>query len=206
MLNRLQTIPYELEFRDTLDAALYHFEQLSLAAGEALVAQDAARLSAPLSQAVLSGQVNAQRLVFDHLDAFLGAFARVSLLVFPVSSTDFAKGRAATMQSCLQLSETSLLADRELRGSWTHHDERLDFAVETGTGASGQIFTRSTEATASKLDTFLRVVELDTLVVRYRARKGEFRSANLRKVYEELLALNDRRVAAFDQLPMPDVV
>lgn len=212
MLNGLQIIPFEIELRDTLDAALYHFERFATCAADALTAQDAtvivfkaaAKGADADKHGALREQRNAQTLVFDYLDAFLGAFTRVSLLIFPIAMTAFAKERATTMQTCLQLDESSLLADRELRGSWTHHDERLDFAVQNKLGATGQTFTRSTDKPAEKQRTFLRVIELDTLVIRFRTRKGEFRATELKLLHKALVELDKQRVGAFSRLPVPD--
>lgn len=206
MLNQIQVIPYQLELRDTLDAALYHFANLESAAAEAITAQDVARAAGALSKDIAQRQPTAQRRVFDHLDAFLGSFARISLLIFPVSSSPFGQSRAATMQVCLAVAEGSTIADRELRDSWVHHDERLDFAVQHETGAAGQTFTRSAEVPEAKLAAFLRVIELDTLVIHYRSRQGEHSRADLRVVHSELIAIEKRRETAFDELPMPDAV
>jgi hypothetical protein len=79
-----------------------------------------------------------QVAVFDRLEQFLAAFARLSLLIFPVSKSRFAKERAETMQLCLGVDESSPIADRDLRDHWMHHDERLDFAVENNLSAGGK--------------------------------------------------------------------
>jgi len=204
LLDRLQIIPFEIELRDTIDAALFQFNELKTAAKAALVAQNASRASRQLTQQLLDAQGRAQSRTFDQLEAFLAAFSRVSLLIFPVSNTSFTKRRAETMQRCLNIDRISIVADREFRDSWVHHDERLDRAVKNKTGRSGQAFCRSDESPASKLETFLRVIELDTLVVHYRARDGAARSANLKDAFAALKTLDRRRKRAFDQLSVPD--
>lgn len=204
MLNQLETIPYQLELRDTLDAAMYYFGELEKVAAQALAAQDQSAAAQRLTQELLNRQGHAQRLVFDHLDAFHGAFARVSLLIFPASKTPFAELRGTTMQTCLSLDQTSILADRELRGSWMHHDERIDWAVQNKVGRSGQVFSRSTDNPAAKLNAFLRVIELDTLVVHYRDRSGTPKRANVRQLAAALTEVDTKRIDAFRTLPVPD--
>lgn len=206
VLNQAEITPYKLALRDSLDMALYYFGELESAALKALGAQDRTAAAERLTQDMLDKQGQAQREVFDHLDAFLSAFARVSLLLFPAASSAFAKRRAETMQRCLDLDESSMLADRVLRGSWMHHDERSDWAVQDNVGRSSQTFSRSTAHPKEKLKAFLRVIELDTLIVHYRDRDGALRQADVRKLASELKALDAKRVGAFHGLPVPDDV
>jgi hypothetical protein len=106
------------------------------------------------------------------------------------------------MQACLKLSPDSILNDRNLRDSWMHHDERLDTNVASGRQAGGQLFKRSAEVTQANKQGFLRIIEIDTLVVHYHDRGGKPQSADLRKIRAALEELDKARVEAFRTLEM----
>ena len=105
------------------------------------------------------------------------------------------------MQACLELDESSVIANRSLRGSWMHHDERIDWAVQHNSGRSSQTLARSTENPSAQLRTFLRVIELDTLVVHYRDRDGTQRRADIQELGKALRELDVKRLGAFRGLP-----
>jgi len=203
MLDRLQMIPYELELRDTIDAALFHFDTLVAAAAEALRLQNENRARGRASPEGFHAQGRAQSRLFDALEAFLTSFARVSVVLFPTGKSSFTRERGETLSARLQLDDTSPLANRELRDSWIHHDERLDFCVENGFEGAGQSFTRSSENAAAKLTTFMRVIELDSLVVHFRARDGSPKQQGLHAIVAALRDVDAKLPTAFDGLPVP---
>ena len=67
-----------------------------------------------------------------------------------------------------------------------HFDERLDAAVSGGTFGNRHSFVRS-ERAGHYVDNTLRLVEVDTLVVRYLDRRGQARAVDLRATKQELL-------------------
>lgn len=199
LLTQLEAIPYRIELRDTVNAGLYLFDALVAAGNEVVRAQDKANASRDAADR--SAQLRAQAHLFDTLESFLTAFARVSLLIFPVSRCPFAQKRGATMQQCLaQDYSSSPLNDRDLRDSWMHHDERMDSAVEARRSASGQTFTRSGERIDSETDAHLRVIEADSLVIHFRDRAGAKRSRNLYEIAAALRDVGARQTDAFEHL------
>ncbi len=201
-LDRTTAIPYDLELRDLIDSTLYRLSQLEQAASECL------RLDQELKRnesdpEIVTRKLNTQTRIFDHLEAFLAAWARLSLLLFPVKTAGFSAERGKTLQQILDLRENSVFADRELRNSWMHFDERLDDAVERQTGANRQRFIRSSELTDKLQRTTLRIIEIDTLVIHYHDKAGQPRCANLTELRTALQDLETRRAGARDKLPMP---
>lgn len=202
MLDRKQSIPYELELRDTIDSCLYRLDQLEAAAAECVrLARDMAP-PATAKPETFAEKARTQTRLFDNLDLFLAAYARVSLLIFPTGGGPFTKDRGATMQHCLKLEKTSVLNDRALRDAWMHHDERLDTNVAGHTHSGGQLFKLATEVTDANRRGFLRIIEIDTLKVHYHDRDGVSKVADLKAIRGALEALNRTRINAFDSLPI----
>lgn len=207
-MNAFTSIPYNLELRDTISAALYRLEELRASAAEVvrldcqLEAQEHTRKG--LSHEDLQAKLRHQTHIFDNLEAFLAAWARVSLLLFPSGKGSFTRHRGETLRRIFGLDDTCLLADRELRDAWMHHDERIDAAIETGRRASGQLFTRAAEITDQRKAIFLRIVDIENLVVHYHARDNQLRAVALGGLEEALKDLDAGRVAAFDQLKFPE--
>ena len=189
-----------MELSDTLDSALRTFGRLKEAGARVQRAQDANRAAPkPLDPDLPRAQVEAQGDLFDTLEAFLAAFARVSLLLHPIGSGSYTKLRGTTLRHCLGVEDDSPLENRALRDSWTHHDERMDAAVEAGQGALGQQFSRSTESPRDLLDSTLRVIEIDTLVVHFWKRdkkKGRMKdAADLCLIAQALAEVREAMVA-----------
>lgn len=203
-VDRLQAIPYDLELRDTIDSALYRLDELAGACGKCLELDDQIRATRTIDPQTFYEKTRQQTHVFDSLEAFLAAWARVSLLLFPTGKAEFTKRRGRTLRRILGVQDTSILGNRALRDSWMHFDERLDQGV-SGEGVGGrQLFVRSTELTDNKKRTFLRVVEIDTQVVHYRDRKGQRRSVSLADLRGALVDLERRRNGALDKLPVSE--
>jgi hypothetical protein len=140
----------------------------------------------------LQSQVHDQARFFDSLEALLAGWARLSLLLFPSSrkgsGSEFRIARGIRLRAALGISESSVFADRELRDAWMHFDERLDTAVSGGTFGNRHSFVRS-ERVRDYINNTLRLMEVDTLVVHYRSRHSEARSADLRALRRELLEI-----------------
>lgn len=78
-------------------------------------------------------------------------------------------------------SPTSPLSDRQLRNAWMHFNERLDQAIEQGTlGNRHEVTTAAEGARAASRS--VRVLEMDTLVVRYRDPNDVPRQTDLREL------------------------
>jgi hypothetical protein len=134
------------------------------------------------------------------MEAFLAAWARLSLLFLPTQTAGKeGENRGDVLQLILDVDvSTSPLADRVLRNAWMHFDERLDQAVRAGTWGSRHRFVRSSEG--QKAATLaVRVIEMDTLRVHYRDEKGNFHSTDLRALRSHLLSIEANRSSALQR-------
>ena len=195
MLTKEQLLPCALELRDTVDAALYRLSRIEQLAGEWLAIGKAWQDSPPRSPTSLAEWGPLQSQTFDELEGFLAAYARVSLLVFPISRA--AAERGQSIRSIIGLGEESLINNRDLRDSWMHHDERMDEAIASGRGLTRQRFTLATAVTPDEMKNCLRLIEMDTLVVHYRDRGGTAKQTALRELRAALEDLDHRRKALF---------
>ena len=84
-------LPYELELRDTLDAALHRLTLLQDAAAECTELAGKLVRNGRIDHDAFQAKGRSQTRIFDHLDAFLASYARVSLLIFPVGKERFTK-------------------------------------------------------------------------------------------------------------------
>jgi len=198
-LDRRQTVQYLFEIRDELLAALWHFEQLQGAAKRWLELDDAWRAADEEEEAEAASaheSIRQQAFIFDALEAFLSAWARVSLLIFPVIGRGpmaaWRDERATTLQNVLRVSDLRIIEDRDLRDAWMHFDERLDDMVKEGKIPLRQRFARSDEVTDQACNTTLRLIEVDTLRVHYRGRDGSLCTADLRALHAALVTLRER--------------
>jgi hypothetical protein len=91
----------------------------------------------------------------------------------------------SALQAILKVDDQHPLADRELRNSWMHFDERLDAAIVGKTYGDRHRFVQSSKASEFVGKT-LRLMEIDTLMVRYRKQDGTQGSADLRATRGEL--------------------
>jgi hypothetical protein len=132
---------------------------------------------------VMSTRARSQAEYFVALEGYLAAWARLSLLLFPVAGKDslaqFRDERGQCLRGKLGIAPTSILADRELRDSWMHFDERLDGAILDGTFRERHYFVRATEA-APLVAGAIALLEMDTLLVHYRTRNGKSGALDLR--------------------------
>ncbi len=203
-MDRRQTVQYLFEIRDELLAALWHFEQLEGAATRWLELDDAWRAADEEEEAEAASvheSIRQQAFIFDALEAFLSAWARVSLLIFPVIGRGPLAGwreeRAATLQKLLMVVDLQIIEDRDLRDAWMHFDERLDDMVREGKIPLRQRFARSDEVTDQGRKATLRLIEVDTLRVHYRDRDGSQCTADLRALHAALVTLRERLLEAW---------
>jgi hypothetical protein len=129
---------------------------------------------------------------FDALEGILAAWARLSLLFFPgqgdPDTAKFQAERAAALRKQLGIDDDSLIADRELRNSSMHFDERMDFMR-----ANGQQFDCQRFVTSRQAEDFIgmvpRLMILDTRTFCYLTQSGDTESvetSDLRDVVEAL--------------------
>ncbi len=182
-------IPYVLELRDTTDAALHRLAQLEAASTDWMRLFD--QWDASESVEPLAKLPPVQSRIFDEVEGFLAAFARVSYLLFPIKEVGQAKDRAVALRSRFGVSADSPLDSRDLRDSWVHFDERLDTAIAAGRGRAAQRYLLSRHVTPAIVAGTLRVFEVDTLQVHYWTREGAQKMADLRALGQALRKLFD---------------
>jgi hypothetical protein len=192
-----QLAPFLMEVREVAGTLLFHLESLEIASRNWTRAKAAAEAVPPdgdqeqLAKA-LTLQRDEQTRLFDFLEAFLASWARLSLLLFPLAGNDemseFRKARGQGLRKMMGVGNESVFADRELRDSWMHFDERLDRAVLTGKFGNRHSFVRS-DRVRDYIDNTLRLVEVDRLVVHFRNREGEARMIDVLAARDELLAI-----------------
>ncbi len=203
-LTRIQIAPYAREIHDTIDSALYRLGLLEQEGRACVDLGDALRASSEqdreLDEQAFNAKLQSQAKIFDLLDAFLSNYARLSLLIFPSSKDAFALERAATLQRCFALEQTSPLNNRDLRDSWVHFDERIDQALQAKRATNGQTFCRSAQVDDRVKETYLRIIEIDTLRIHFRNRQGQSAFAALRELRGPMLDIEKRRSTAFDNL------
>jgi hypothetical protein len=142
----------------------------------------------------LVGKANEQSHVFHSLDGLLACWARLSLLLFPAHDNSdagkWAKTRGKTLRQLLDIPSDSLLANRDVRDSWMHFDERLDHAVQEGRLGNRQTMCSSASA-ASAMDCSVRVIDMERLVLHYRKRDGAVQCICVRDMKACLYALEE---------------
>jgi hypothetical protein len=208
----LQLVPFLYELRESADAGVYQFASLKEAA-KAWMKLDAelhTQLQLPPEQfdhdtwvAVGEASIAKQSNIFDALDAFLSPWMRTSQILFPTiksgAAPTFKSERARILQDAVGVGSTSLLANRDLRDSWTHFDERLDAAVQGGYAGNRHAFVR-TSGVAARLDNTLRLVDVETLTIHYRARDGQKLSQPIEPMEQALRSLHASIPGAFSRL------
>jgi hypothetical protein len=141
----------------------------------------------------LENQVAEQTRFFETLEAFLAAWARLSLLLCPLSGggafAEFRKARGEGLRKVTGVTEDGVFGDRDLRDAWMHFDERLDSAVSEGKFGNRHSFVHSARA-KDYIENTLRLAEMDTLVVHFRNRDGHHRTADLKGLREQLTSIS----------------
>ena len=189
---------FNSEVHELIDALLYRLDELEQLSGAWKAANREAKRAAHISDSrsresferALHKQRQVQAKAFDTIEAFLAAWARLSLLFFPQGKNAKTTNRGDVLRRVYFVhSRTSPLADRQLRNAWMHFDERLDHAIETKTLGNRHQFTTSAQGARAAVRS-VRVVEMDNLVVRYRDSQGASKATDLRELRRYLEALD----------------
>jgi hypothetical protein len=191
---------FNSEVHELIDSLLYHLEELEQLSGIWQSASRRAKRAGHIRDSrtrdsfdrALRRQLRAQTKAFDAIEAFLAAWARLSLLFFPSARRPKARNRGEVLRKVYLVdARTSPLADRQLRNAWMHFDERIDHALETRTLGNRHQFTTGAHGTQAAARS-VRVVEMDNLVVRYRDASGTSRKTDLRELRRYLDGLNSQ--------------
>jgi hypothetical protein len=123
------------ELASVLDVLLYRADEIEQCIAE-IRERGAAHI--PIAEAArwnrgASGSIR----LFAAIEALLAAYARVSLLLYPIRKAD--AGRGMHLRTILRIDSSSRLADRRLRDGWMHLDEdigKLSVSQDGGVSAS----------------------------------------------------------------------
>lgn len=183
-LNRVAASMYTSEIRDLLDSLLYRIHQLQEArdawlshesVASAQAAADPDSFDLKVFNEVLNAGVQLQTSIFDAFEGLLAAWARLSLLLHPISGKDalanWRTERGERLRDVLQLHANTLLSSRTFRDSWMHFDERMDRAVIEGWLGNRQQFVK-TASVPSAIKHSVRVIDIQALTFHYRTRDG----------------------------------
>jgi len=187
---------FNSEIYQLIDSLLYRLEELDKLSGSWKAANRRAERTANIAteetrdtfQRALHKQARTQGRAFDAIEAFLASWARLSLFFFPVSRARTSRERGEVLRKVWLVNARSPLADRGLRNAWMHFDERMDQAIHAKTLGNRQQFTTAKSGARAAVVS-VRVVEMDTLVVRYRDERGASQGTNLRELRPYLTAL-----------------
>lgn len=192
--------PYVFEVADLAASLLRSFawlESLSRSWRETSAVADEQVAMAPDHDAVLLKEVldnlrADQGTLFERVEAFLAAWARLSLLFFPTGGNGeagkFKRIRGASLRKRFAVSGESIFRDRDLRDAWMHFDERLDAEIRLGRFGDRQRFVEAARADPYAENT-VRLLEVDTLVIHYRTRVGEPKATDLRALSKSVEGL-----------------
>jgi hypothetical protein len=180
------------ELSSTSSAALYRFSLLEQAAGEWLRLRDRLAREGRLTIDDRGAQLQEQTRIFEALEAFLAAWTRVSLILFPASRSSTARRRAKALRAAMGMTQASPLTERSLRDGWIHFDERLDKAGTTIEAGACRPFVHSSEVTETRKRLCVRIVEVNTLIVWCHDRWGRPVPTDLRRLIKGLRELGPR--------------
>jgi hypothetical protein len=204
-MKRSQLAPFIYELRETIATALFRFEELETAAkawlnhdevSGRLAEGDSEQANVEAFDAALAASGLEQLRMFEALEAFLAAWARVSLILFPTAGN---QQRADCLREAFEVDSGSILADRELRDSWMHFDERLDVAVAGGRWNNRHRWVRSEVAKLAQRSA-LRLFAVDTLVIYFRDRRGHTIERDLHNAVGALRHLRDNLRSAWERI------
>lgn len=182
---------YVSEVRDLVDALLYRFDSIESARAVWLQYETVATIQATnpiddFSHEAFSSALNSTRtqqtVIFDAFEALLAAWARLSLLFYPIGSSgdlgEWRKKRGELLRVAMSVPAGSLLSNRSFRDSWMHFDERLDQAYLDGWLGNRQQFVK-TAGVPTAIKHSVRVVDIQALKFHYRSKNGETESVSL---------------------------
>ena len=143
------------------------------------------------TQRLLGIRSGAQPEIFASIEAFLGFYARMALIIFPKDERQdpVRRRRAERIRSALGVTARHGIATRLLRNKWFHFDEVLDKQMATaGVLLQPARFMTSAELAKSRDTQTIRLLILDRLEVHYR-KVGAFK---LRDLFEHVRDIDSR--------------
>lgn len=175
---------YLSEIRELIDSLRFRIQRLQQArdawlAHESVASTQIATVPDAFDQQAFADALNAgvqqQTTIFDAFEALLASWARLSLLLHPISGkgamSQWRSERGNKLRDLLQLPPDTLLASRTFRDSWIHFDERLDSAVVEGWLGNRQQFVK-TAGVVNAVKHSVRVIDIQALAFHYRTRDG----------------------------------
>lgn len=204
-LTDLQLATYLLEVREVVQLMLGRFAEIRAISDRWARAKESedrqlaqweagAGLDDDTWRTTLWNQSEFQAQYFSGIEAFLAGWARLSLLLFPIEgkgpAAEFRVERGRRIREALAVASDSILANRELRDSWMHFDERLDRVFLDGTFGERHRFLRANEAGPFVGNT-LALLEVDTLVVRYTDKAGSPAALDLKVLDQALVKVRE---------------
>lgn len=131
--------------------------------------------------AALRTSVGSQTDAFMFLEVLLARWARLSLLFHPIPTggkhPEWRVARGLALRHLTALPESSLLANRDMRDSWMHYDERMDQAVIEGWLGNRQQFVLSA-GVARAIAHSVRVIDMESGTIHFRTRAGQVDSVS----------------------------
>lgn len=204
--DRVAASMYLSEAYELMGALLYRLQQLEGAAKRWCEASDRADAQVHATDdewnvdqfnEALRRSGAEQSTIFEEVEAFLAAWARLSLLFWPAPDRksprrEFTMARGVGLRRLVEIDDEHALNDRSLRNAWMHADERFDHALLEGRLGNRQQFVRAREVEA-RVERCPRVIDVENLTVHFRAADGSRGSHQLRPLKAALEALVARR-------------
>lgn len=215
---------YMSEVHDLTDACLFQLQQLERASVRwAELSEVAAHRRASaraglrdrdaheVFRSAMMEKGRVQSEIFDGVEAFLAAWARLSLIFKPGERRsspfrEFTVMRGHTLRGLYGLEATHPLLVRSARDNWMHSDERLDQAWIEARLGNRQSFVNTGRVKAA-LRQSIRVIDVEALTVYTRDEIGEVSALSLRDLGGVLKDVEARREMADErvgELPLLD--
>ena len=125
--------------------------------------------------AALRASSGSQTDAFLFIEVLLARWARLSLLLHPIPTgglnPSWRVDRGRLLRSLVNLPDKSLLANRDVRDSWMHYDERMDQSVQEGWLGNRQQFVATAEV-AGAIRHAVRVIDMESGTIYFRTREG----------------------------------
>ena len=197
---------YLSEAYELMGALLFRLQQLELAAARWCIATGKADSQVRATDEewnleqfneALRRSGSEQSTIFEELEAFLAAWARLSLLFWPAPDKNsprrqFSLERGERLRRLVEIDDAHPLNDRSLRNAWMHADERFDHALFEDRLGNRQQFVRASQVRAA-VERCPRVIDVESLTVHFRKKDGSPGSHELRPLKAALDALLTRR-------------
>ncbi|MHB1094738.1 MAG: hypothetical protein ACYC3F_01025 [Gemmatimonadaceae bacterium] len=207
--DRVAVSMYLQEALELIDSLLFRLHLLEEAAARWLAAEEVAatqvlahpdEADAEAFNRALHASGREQATMFDEVEAFLAAWARLSLLFWPIPrrgapTYEFTKNRGTILVELFDLGAVCPLEDRELRDAWMHTDERFDAAWLDSRLGNRQQFVR-TAGVSTAVEHAVRVLDVEALTLHARDNNGALIFLELRPLKPFLEDLLTRRKKA----------